>query len=301
MKKSYRDDNGEKVFRYSIRKYHFGAASVAVAALMFFANGAVAASETITPTTASDIVKVDSDSNADGDPGTSDEEDSSKVSTRQPLELKSVDELKGQEAPVEENNQVQAAAESETTGVESNSAQPETNPDSQEAPQAEGEGKQDQSTPVSNQTSSTSLLQPRTLKNNQSDYDPIPLGDDEDDEDDVRDGLFSSENPVTTIQPRSSRSVQPKENSSGVHSVRAEAKKNRFGQVKGKNLIHGDDPANYIKFKDANNQEVQKPADVKVTWERKPSTVEAGINKTGVVKVTYHVTDENGIVRIDFS
>ncbi|WP_152312820.1 DUF1542 domain-containing protein, partial [Streptococcus pneumoniae] len=295
--KSYRDDNGEKVFRYSIRKYHFGAASVAVAALMFFANGAVAASETITPTTASDIVKVDSDSNADGDPGTSDEEDSSKVSTRQPLELKSVDELKGQEAPVEENNQVQAAAESETTGVESNSAQPETNPDSQEAPQAEGEGKQDQSTPVSNQTSSTSLLQPRTLKNNQSDYDPIPLGDDEDDEDDVRDGLFSSENPVTTIQPRSSRSVQPKENSSGVHSVRAEAKKNRFGQVKGKNLIHGDDPANYIKFKDANNQEVQKPADVKVTWERKPSTVEAGINKTGVVKVTYHVTDENGIVR----
>ncbi|VMT87922.1 surface anchored protein [Streptococcus pneumoniae] len=174
---------------------------------MFFANGAVAASETITPTTASDIVKADFDSNADGDPGTSDEEDSSKVSTRQPLELKSVDELKGQEAPVEENNQVQAAAESETTGVESNSAQPETNPASQEAPQAEGEGKQDQSTSVSNQTSSTSLLQPRTLKNNQSDYDPIPLGDDEDDEDDVRDGLFSSENPVTTIQPRSPRSV----------------------------------------------------------------------------------------------
>lgn len=209
MKKSYRDDNGEKVFRYSIRKYHFGAASVAVAALMFFANGAVAASETITPTTASDIVKADSDSKADGDPGTSDEEDSSKVSTRQPLELKSVDELKMQEAPVEENNQVQAAAESETTGVESNSAQPETNPASQEAPQAEGEGKQDQSTPVSNQTSSTSLLQPRVLKSKQSDYDPIPLGDDEDDEDDeddIRDEQFS-EMPTTTIQPRSPRSV----------------------------------------------------------------------------------------------
>lgn len=31
--------NGEKVFRYSIRKYHFGAASVAIAALLFFANG----------------------------------------------------------------------------------------------------------------------------------------------------------------------------------------------------------------------------------------------------------------------
>ena len=32
MRKSYREENGEKVFRYSIRKCHFGAASVAVAA-----------------------------------------------------------------------------------------------------------------------------------------------------------------------------------------------------------------------------------------------------------------------------
>ena len=30
-----RVDNGEKVYRYSIRKYHFGAASVAVASLLF--------------------------------------------------------------------------------------------------------------------------------------------------------------------------------------------------------------------------------------------------------------------------
>ena len=43
MRKSNREVNGEKVFRYSIRKCHFGAASVAVAALMFFANGAVKA------------------------------------------------------------------------------------------------------------------------------------------------------------------------------------------------------------------------------------------------------------------
>ena len=43
MRKSNREVNGEKVFRYSIRKYHFGAASVAVAALMFFANGSVKA------------------------------------------------------------------------------------------------------------------------------------------------------------------------------------------------------------------------------------------------------------------
>ena len=47
------NDNGEKLYRYSIRKYHFGAASVAVAALMFFANGGgVAAAEVVTPATA---------------------------------------------------------------------------------------------------------------------------------------------------------------------------------------------------------------------------------------------------------
>uniref|UniRef100_UPI001265B2DD Rib/alpha-like domain-containing protein n=2 Tax=Streptococcus pneumoniae TaxID=1313 RepID=UPI001265B2DD len=82
-----------------------------------------------------------------------------------------------------------------------------------------------------------------------------------------------------------------------VYPARVEAKQSRFGQVKDKALIHGDDPANYIKFKNANGQVVQKPADVEVTWERKPSTSEAGLNKTGVVKVTYHVTDENGVAR----
>ena len=45
--------NGEKVFRYSIRKYHFGAASVAVAALLFFANGVARAdSLSVSPDTA---------------------------------------------------------------------------------------------------------------------------------------------------------------------------------------------------------------------------------------------------------
>ena len=47
------NDNGEKLYRYSIRKYHFGAASVAVAALMFFANGAVKADTlSVSPATA---------------------------------------------------------------------------------------------------------------------------------------------------------------------------------------------------------------------------------------------------------
>ena len=47
-----RDDNGEKLYRYSIRKYHFGAASVAIAALIFFANGVAKADMTVSPATA---------------------------------------------------------------------------------------------------------------------------------------------------------------------------------------------------------------------------------------------------------
>ena len=47
-----RDDNGEKVYRYSIRKYHFGAASVAIAALIFFANGVAKADMAVSPATA---------------------------------------------------------------------------------------------------------------------------------------------------------------------------------------------------------------------------------------------------------
>ena len=47
-----RDDNGEKLYRYSIRKYHFGAASVAIAALIFFANGVAKADMAVSPATA---------------------------------------------------------------------------------------------------------------------------------------------------------------------------------------------------------------------------------------------------------
>ena len=58
MFKKKNDGNGEKIFRYSIRKYHFGAASVAVAALMFFANGTVQAqTPDISPATESEVVR----------------------------------------------------------------------------------------------------------------------------------------------------------------------------------------------------------------------------------------------------
>ncbi|WP_179130551.1 YSIRK-type signal peptide-containing protein, partial [Streptococcus pneumoniae] len=356
MKQKHKEyPKGEKVFRYSIRKYHFGAASVAVAALMFFANGTVQAqTPEISPATESGTTKT-------------------------------------------------SALVSDSSGGGSKELSEETSDENQSLAKTSEEGKGEKQ---------AEILQPRTLKNNQSDYDPIPLGDDEDD---VRDGLFSSENPVTTIQPRSAQSVTgravqsdtttpkvslgdtllPTSESSatrplyrilqgqaftpklkiwddsgtiknlditgipngvtkhgfgtdfqeqttatemnpysgstltgaaadtqslGVHTAqitvaddagnpttyylkyevypaRVEAKQNRFGQVKDKALIHGENPANYIKFKNANNQEVQKPSDVEVTWERKPSTAVEGLNKTGQVKVTYHVTDENGAVR----
>ena len=43
----YQYKNGEKLMRFSIRKYHFGAASVAVAALIFFGGGMSAKAENI--------------------------------------------------------------------------------------------------------------------------------------------------------------------------------------------------------------------------------------------------------------
>ena len=170
--------NKEKVFRYSIRKYHFGAASVAVAALMFFANGAVAASETITPATANEVARVGSDGDADGDPGSSDEGDSNKVSTDQPAELKAADELKAKEAPAEEAEQGKAV--SKPAEVDSNSSQPES---AQEKPQAEGEKEQEQPAAVANteaakstQSNLQALLANLTLDSMKALHDEVEAG-----------------------------------------------------------------------------------------------------------------------------
>uniref|UniRef100_UPI0015907FDC YSIRK-type signal peptide-containing protein n=1 Tax=Streptococcus sp. 1453 TaxID=2582661 RepID=UPI0015907FDC len=177
MKKSYRDDNGEKIFRYSIRKYHFGAASVAVAALMFFANGAVAASETITPATTSDVVTTGSDGNADGDPEASDEGDSKKALTDQPAELRSADQLKAKEAPAEEAEQGKAV--SKPAEVDSNSSQPDS---AQETPQAEGEKEQDQPAAAnteaakSTQSNLQALLEKLTLSSMQELHAEVEAG-----------------------------------------------------------------------------------------------------------------------------
>lgn len=95
-------DNGEKIFRYSIRKYHFGAASVAVAALMFFANGVQAQAPEVSLATASEMV-AGSAGNSDGDPQESDGEESEKVSQTEPsAELKSTGESNSTETKAED-------------------------------------------------------------------------------------------------------------------------------------------------------------------------------------------------------
>ncbi|CIW38247.1 surface anchored protein [Streptococcus pneumoniae] len=394
MKQKHKEDHkGEKVFRYSIRKYHFGAASVAVAALMFFSNGTVQAqTPDISPATENGTTST-SAFVSDSSGGVSRElSEESPVTAPSEPEQSSQGNQKTQE--VSDENESLAKTGEEGKGEK----------------QAEEASRPTVDKSLANQTVNAEIPQPRTLKNKQSDYDPIPLGDDEDDEDDV-DEQFS-EMPVTTIQPRSphpvtSRAVQvdttapkvslgqtilptsesaattplyrilqgqsfaPKlkvwddsgtiqrldiigapngvtkhgfgtdfqeqttaredtpysgstltgavtdNKSLGIHIARitvsdktgnattyylkyevypptVEAKQGRFGQVKDKNLIDGDAPSNYIKFKNANGQEVQKPSRVDVAWVEKPRTDEPGLSKTGRIKITYHLTSEIG-------
>ena len=88
MKRKHEEDyKGEKVFRYSIRKYHSGAASVAVAALMFFANGTVQAQmPEISPATESKVART-SDVISSSSDGT--EALSEKTSGKNPNQLES--------------------------------------------------------------------------------------------------------------------------------------------------------------------------------------------------------------------
>ncbi|WP_173264402.1 Rib/alpha-like domain-containing protein [Streptococcus sp. 3109] len=150
MRKSYRDDNGEKIYRYSIRKYHFGAASVAVAALMFFANGVQAQAPAVSPVTASDVVAGPS-GNSDGDPQDSDEESPEKTAVvEQPVELKSAGESSAPEAKTEEGSQEESEAEVK-------SPQPETKIDENaEVPQVTKEKDQEVSAPVADTSAAKS-------------------------------------------------------------------------------------------------------------------------------------------------
>uniref|UniRef100_UPI001F04DCA0 YSIRK-type signal peptide-containing protein n=1 Tax=Streptococcus sp. 1453 TaxID=2582661 RepID=UPI001F04DCA0 len=110
--KSKEERKGEKVFRYSIRKYHFGAASVAVAALMFFANGTVQAqTPDISPATESGTTRT-SDLVSDSSGGVS-EELSEKTSDTDPSqsEQSSQGNQKPQEASDENKSLVKDSEE----------------------------------------------------------------------------------------------------------------------------------------------------------------------------------------------
>ena len=69
MRYEYKD--GEKLTRFSIRKYHFGAASVAVASLIFFGGGMSAKAENVPVShdTQNSGNAANGDKNASGDSG----------------------------------------------------------------------------------------------------------------------------------------------------------------------------------------------------------------------------------------
>ena len=150
MFKKKNDGNGEKIFRYSIRKYHFGAASVAVAALMFFANGVQAQAPAVSSATASDVV-AGSAGTPDKDKQESDVEEPEKVSQTEPLaELQSTGESNSPETKAEDASKGQETASLAPT-------KPETKPAAQETSQGGAVKEQDQPTSATKTTEAKSL------------------------------------------------------------------------------------------------------------------------------------------------
>ena len=176
MFKKKNDGNGEKIFRYSIRKYHFGAASVAVAALMFFANGVQAQAPAVSSATASDVV-AGSAGNSDGEPQESDGEEPEKVSQTEPsAELKSTGESNSPETKTEDASKGQ-----ETAGLAP--TKPETKPVAQETSQGGAVKEQDQSTYATKTTEAKSLqgnlqalLEKLTLSSMKALHDEVEAG-----------------------------------------------------------------------------------------------------------------------------
>ena len=169
-------DNGEKIFRYSIRKYHFGAASVAVAALMFFANGVQAQAPAVSSATASDVVAGPS-GNSDGEPQESDGEEPEKVSQTEPsAELQSTGESNSPETKAEDASKGQETADLAPT-------KPEAKPAAQETSQSEREKEQDQPTSATKTTEAKSLqgnlqalLEKLTLSSMKALHDEVEAG-----------------------------------------------------------------------------------------------------------------------------
>lgn len=81
----YEYKNGEKVTRFSIRKYHFGAASVAVASLIFFGGGMSAKAEDVPATKDVQVEKTTESTSNDGEKSADDSEaDKKKISVDVP-------------------------------------------------------------------------------------------------------------------------------------------------------------------------------------------------------------------------
>ena len=169
MFKKKNDGNGEKIFRYSIRKYHFGAASVAVAALMFFANGVQAQAPAVSSATASDVVA--------GSAGNSDGEEPEKVSqTESSAELQSTGEPNSPETKAEDASKGQ-----ETAGLAP--TKPETKPAAQETSQGGAVKEQDQTISAADTTVAKStqgnlqaLLEKLTLSSMKTLHDEVEAG-----------------------------------------------------------------------------------------------------------------------------
>ncbi|MEL0464879.1 DUF1542 domain-containing protein, partial [Streptococcus pneumoniae] len=176
MFKKKNDGNGEKIFRYSIRKYHFGAASVAVAALMFFANGVQAQAPAVSSATASDVV-AGSAGNSDGEPQESDGEEPEKVSQTEPsAELQYTGESNSPETKVEDASKGQ-----ETDALAP--TKPETKPVAQETSQGGAVKEQDQPTSATKTTEAKSLqgnlqalLEKLTLSSMKALHDEVEAG-----------------------------------------------------------------------------------------------------------------------------
>ncbi|WP_249275172.1 YSIRK-type signal peptide-containing protein [Streptococcus pseudopneumoniae] len=176
MFKKKNDGNGEKIFRYSIRKYHFGAASVAVAALMFFANGVQAQAPAVSSATASDVV-AGSAGTPDKDKQESDGEEPEKVSQTEPsAELQSTGESNSPETKAEDASKGQETASLAPT-------KPETKPAAQETSQGGAVKEQDQPTSATKTTEAKSLqgnlqalLEKLTLSSMKALHDEVEAG-----------------------------------------------------------------------------------------------------------------------------
>lgn len=87
----YQYKNGEKLTRFSIRKYHFGAASVAVASLIFFGGGMSAKAENIPTSENVQVSGKSADSSSSGDKNSKIDDKSTSVQDKSAIVGKTAD------------------------------------------------------------------------------------------------------------------------------------------------------------------------------------------------------------------